>query len=556
MGESAVSFTDLRLSNTTLQAIARMGIETPTPIQAETLPPLLDGRDVIGQARTGSGKTLAFGIPAVELVDPRQRTIQVLVLTPTRELAVQVGGVLEELGAAKGVKVGLIFGGRAFGPQRDMLRRGVQIVVGTPGRVLDLLNQGALWLDKVRFLVLDEADEMLDRGFAPDVERIIARTTPDRQTALFSATLPDWVRKTSDKHLDRPISAAVDPNPEDAAPIEHVAYDVPGGDKMGALQDLLDHRGEGSILVFGRTKHGVKKLARQLIAAGYPVAALQGNLSQNARDQVMADFRSGAVPVLLATNVAARGLDVTHVEQVINMELPESPELLTHRIGRTGRMGRRGQAITLLGLEDGAKWRQLERGLGRRIPRAPWRGATAARATTPEDLATLIMSTPTGSAQRPRTTSPKPTPPPAVRAATGASNGATSRGPRSTTRHSPNGAAPRPNGRPVHAEGIDDPRADVVSGDARPLATSFGRDPHRPSWAPGNGTTAPNQSAGAARSDRAPRPRRLHRIDCAACGQTAEVPFQPDPSRPVYCAACFQQHGRGARQSRKAHVQA
>ncbi|MBA2277185.1 MAG: DEAD/DEAH box helicase, partial [Chloroflexia bacterium] len=382
--EAIASFHELRLSEATHRALARMEIVTPTPIQAATLPPLLDGRDVIGQARTGSGKTLAFGIPAVELVDPQRRDVQVLILTPTRELAVQVGGVLQELGAAKGVKVGLIFGGRAFGPQREMLRKGVQIVVGTPGRVLDLLNQGALWLNKVRFLVLDEADEMLDRGFAPDVERIIGRATPDRQTALFSATVPDWVRQTAHKHLDDPITLRIDPNPEDAAPIEHVAYDVPGGDKLAALKDLLDHRGEGSIIVFGRTKHGVKKLARQLESAGYPVAALQGNLSQNARDRVMADFRAGQVPILLATNVAARGLDVTHISQVINMELPESSSLMTHRIGRTGRMGRQGQAITLLGGEDGSKWRQLERGSGQRIPRAPWRGAQAAIAGLPD----------------------------------------------------------------------------------------------------------------------------------------------------------------------------
>ncbi|MDQ3467536.1 MAG: DEAD/DEAH box helicase, partial [Chloroflexota bacterium] len=311
--EPVASFSELRLSNATLQALAQMGIETPTPIQAATLPALLDGRDLIGQARTGSGKTLAFGIPAIEIVDTRQRGVQVLVLTPTRELAVQVGSVLEELGAHKGVKVGLIFGGRAFGPQRDMLKHGAQVVVGTPGRILDLLSQGALWLDKVRFLVLDEADEMLDRGFAPDVERIMGRANASRQTALFSATVPDWVQQTATKHLDRPVAVAVDPNPEDAAPIDHVAYDIPGGDKLGALKELLEHRSDtGSIIVFGRTKHGVKKLARQLEGAGYPVAALQGNLSQNARDRVMEDFRSGAVPILLATNVAARGLDVTH----------------------------------------------------------------------------------------------------------------------------------------------------------------------------------------------------------------------------------------------------
>ena len=379
--KASLSFGDYRLSNASLTVLADMGISDPTPIQAAVLPLLLDGRDVIGQARTGSGKTLAFALPMIEVVDPKVRKVQALVLTPTRELAVQVAGVIDELGAPRGLKTLMISGGRAFGPQRDELRRGVHVVVGTPGRVLDLLNQGAIWLDRVRFLVLDEADEMLDRGFAPDVERIIARTTPDRQTALFSATVPSWVKQTASKHLHDPETVTVVPEPGEVAQIEHLAFEIGASDKMQVLQDLLDHRGDGSVIVFGRTKHGVNKLARRLQADGYPVAALQGNLSQNARDRVMDDFRNGQVPVLVATNVAARGLDVTHVAQVINIELPESPELLTHRVGRTGRMGRQGQAITLLGPEDMPKWRRLERGFTRPIRRAPWRGAKALLAT-------------------------------------------------------------------------------------------------------------------------------------------------------------------------------
>lgn len=373
----------MRLSDGVLAALAEMGIDTPTPIQAETLPILLDGRDVIGQARTGSGKTLAFGIPAVEFADPKKRAVQVLILTPTRELAVQIGSVLEPLGRRKGLKVGLIYGGRAIGPQRLMLKAGAQIIVGTPGRVLDLCNQGVLWLNEVRFLVLDEADEMLDRGFAPDVERIMQRVTSARQTALFSATFSDWIRKTIDRHLDDPITVSVDPNPEDVPVIDHIAYELGSVARLDALKQLLDDRPEGSTIVFGKTKHGVKKLARQLELAGYPVAALQGNLSQNARDRVMEDFRSGAVEILVATNVAARGLDITHVGLVINAELPESSELLTHRIGRTGRMGREGQAITLLAPEDAVKWRQIERGLGKRIVRRSWPGGGATISTEP-----------------------------------------------------------------------------------------------------------------------------------------------------------------------------
>jgi ATP-dependent RNA helicase DeaD len=234
MTDVASSFSDLRISNGVLAALASMGIETPTPIQSATLPPLLDGRDVIGQARTGSGKTLAFGIPAIEFAEPKKRAVQVLILTPTRELAVQIGSVLEPLGARKGIKVGLIYGGRAIGPQRMMLKQGVHVVVGTPGRVLDLANQGALWLNEVRFLVLDEADEMLDRGFAPDVERIMGRVTSARQTALFSATFSEWIRKTIDRHLDNPVTISVDPNPEDVPVIDHVAYDLGGLTKFAA----------------------------------------------------------------------------------------------------------------------------------------------------------------------------------------------------------------------------------------------------------------------------------------------------------------------------------
>jgi len=507
-GEAVASFVDMRLSRDTLQALARMGIETPTPIQAAALPLLLDGRDVIGQARTGSGKTLAFAIPAVEIVDPRQRDVQVLVLTPTRELAIQVGRVIEELGESKGLTTGLIYGGRALGPQRELLRRGVHIVVGTPGRVLDFLNQGVLWLDKVRLLVLDEADEMLDRGFAPDVERILRRATSARQTALFSATLPDWVRSTADQHLDRPASVTIDPNPEDAAPIEHVAYELGDGDKLAALKELLDHRGEGSVIVFGRTKHGVKKLARQLEQAGYPVVALQGNLSQNARDRVMEDFRSGAAPVLVATNVAARGLDISHVEQVINLELPESPELLTHRIGRTGRMGRRGRAITLLGREDGAKWRQLERGLGRRIPRAPWRGASVALAA---DQATEDQSQAPAAGE-----SPEPN----------RSNG-----------------RPAAGGRRQSSGAVSDRAARQPRRVAEHPAVAYQPDRSVPANA------SPNTFRPAATSEaHRPRERRPHRVECTACGRVAEVPFQPDPTRPVYCDSCFQSR-RAARNS-------
>ena len=383
----ATSFAELSLLPTTRAALASMQITEPTPIQSQAIPGLLEGRDLIGQARTGSGKTLAFAIPIVERCDPALRAVQALVLVPTRELAVQVGDVLRELAGPRKLKVALLYGGRGLGGERQALVAGAQVVVGAPGRTLDHLRQGSLSLKSLKILVLDEGDEMLDRGFAPDVERIIGFTPAGRQTALFSATLPEWIMQTVHKHLRQPLSASVDQETETPTEIEHVVYEVDPSVKLGALRTLLDQRSrDGATIVFGRTKHGVKKLAQKLNTMGYPVAALQGNLSQNARERVMADFRAGDVPILLATNVAARGLDVDQVERVINYELPESAQLFTHRVGRTGRMGRQGEAITLITPEDEAKWRQIEKQLGRRLPRRPWT-ADPAQVITPEDAA-------------------------------------------------------------------------------------------------------------------------------------------------------------------------
>jgi ATP-dependent RNA helicase DeaD len=594
------SFTDYRIGTQTLRALDRMGIVTPTPIQEQAVPALLDGRDVIGQARTGSGKTLAFGIPAVELVDPSLKAVQVLVLTPTRELATQVADVFEQLVEGRGITVGLLFGGRAAGPQRIMLRQGAQVIVGTPGRVLDMLNQGALWLDKVRYLVLDEADEMLDQGFAPDVERILGRTTSARQTALFSATVPEWVRKTADRHLNDPVSIAVGSGSEDVAPVPHTAYDVPNDDKMQVLKELLDQQGEGSIIVFGRTKHGVKKLARQLQIAGYPVAALQGNLSQNARDEVMANFRNGRVRILLATNVAARGLDISHVESVINMELPESPQLLTHRVGRTGRMGREGRAITLLSKEDHAKWRQLERGLGRKIDRQPWPGAAAALVAEGEVITapvaphepphrpTVVERAPVVHGEgrrrppRPQRTEPKAStwngqvhPFVATDELVSERPAAGTRRdePQRSRRNRPEPNGDQPNGNQPNGNRKDAVVAEVeVDGNRWDYDSRVERDRRRQSrngirpiapvlYSHRAGTASSTPSSERPRREpdsrphgqsgqsgnRPPTPRQRngngagerHEIECAACGMTTTVPFAPDPSRPVYCRDCY-----------------
>jgi ATP-dependent RNA helicase DeaD len=345
-----------------------MDIVEPTAIQAAAIPALLEGRDVIGQARTGSGKTLAFGLPLVERVNEADGRPQALVLVPTRELAQQVGGVLEELTAGTGLRVVVLYGGRPIGPQQRDLRRGAQIIVGTPGRLVDHLGRASIRLERVRYLVLDEADEMLDRGFARDVERILAATPAGRQTALFSATTPDWVHKVSAKYLIDPVviqSEAGDEEPD----IDHVVYEVWREDKLAVLRRLLDEPTDGATLVFGRTKRGVRNLGLKLSRMGYAVDVLQGNLSQQQRDHVLKKFREGKTPVLLATNVAARGLDVLHIERVINFEVPDSHELFTHRVGRTGRMGRSGRAITLVGPADLPKWHEIERDLGKKLPR-------------------------------------------------------------------------------------------------------------------------------------------------------------------------------------------
>jgi ATP-dependent RNA helicase DeaD len=379
----ATSFAQLALKPDLQRLLHAQGIVTPTPIQADAIPMLLDGRDVIGQARTGSGKTLAFVVPLVERVDPGLRAVQALILVPTRELAIQVGSVLAPFASARRLRHTLLYGGRSLLPEQRALSN-AQIVVGTPGRTLDHLRQGKLVLDRVSFLVLDEADEMLDRGFAPDVERILAYTPRRRQTALFSATMPGWVATVAARHVHEPVAIEVDAELSAPPEIEHVVYDVEPEAKLGALRTLLDRRGTQPVIVFGRTKHGVKKLAERLAALGYPTGALQGNLSQNARERVMASFRSGAVPILLATNVAARGLDVPGVGQVINYELPESAEWFTHRIGRTGRMGRGGEAITLLTPDDATKWRQIEKMLGRKLARRPWAASRSINEAGPD----------------------------------------------------------------------------------------------------------------------------------------------------------------------------
>ena len=353
-------------------ALSRMNISEPTPIQEKAIPLLLAGMDMIGQARTGSGKTLAFAVPMAEQCDPSTRRVQGLVLVPTRELAIQVAEVTEAVASPQRLRCTLLYGGRSLRPEYTALKTGPQIIIGTPGRTLDHVRQGTLVLKSVRFLVLDEADEMLDRGFAHDVDAILNRTPSSRQTALLSATMPHWVAKTATKHMQSPVAVEVDADLQALPTVKHRVYTMKKSDKIGALRTLLDRRDSSAVIVFGKTKRGVKRLAALLGEMGYPAGALQGNLSQNARERVMAAFRSGATPILVATNVAARGLDVEAIGQVINYDLPDSDLLFTHRVGRTGRMGRAGEAVTFITPDEQQKWREISGSVRGRFTPRPW----------------------------------------------------------------------------------------------------------------------------------------------------------------------------------------
>jgi len=347
------TFAEAGVSARSLTALARNDIDSPVAVQAEAIPALMEGRDVVIEAPTGSGKTLAFLLPLVEGIGGHGHGPRALVVTPTRELAIQVDKVFATLD--HGVRTALLYGGVGYATQNNALKQGVDVVIGTPGRILDMIGRKMLSLSRVEYLVLDEADEMLDAGFAPDVERIMGLTYQP-QTVLASATMPEWVTRMIDRHLKDPVRIRV--AAEEDSLLDHGIVRVPRADKLDTLVRIL-RRHKGAAIVFGRTKHGVNKLNRDLKRAGMNSVELQGNLSQNAREHTMAGFRNRRTDVLVATNVAARGLDITHVGLVINFELPETPQWLTHRIGRTARMGMRGWALTFVSPEDALAWRKL-----------------------------------------------------------------------------------------------------------------------------------------------------------------------------------------------------
>jgi ATP-dependent RNA helicase DeaD len=364
------AFADLGLSESTLHALQDVGYEQPSPIQEQAIPVLMEGRDMIGQAQTGSGKTAAFGLPMIEHVDPTDHEVQALVLTPTRELCIQVTQALRTYGQRKDVDVVAVFGGAPIRSQQAQLRAGGHIVVGTVGRVLDLIQRASLILHSCRFVVLDEADEMLDLGFLEDVERILALTPNSRQTALFSATMPPPIRALADRYLYDPVTVKVKAATLTVDTVEQFAIEVKPGDKADKLVDVLRAERPEQAIVFTRTKIRCDQLYRKLRDRGMNVRALHGDMSQGQRDGVMLAFKAGRVPVLVATDVAARGLDISTVTHVINFDVPTSPDVYVHRIGRTGRVGRSGRAITFIEPRQKRELAAIEKHIGTEI--TPW----------------------------------------------------------------------------------------------------------------------------------------------------------------------------------------
>ena len=378
------TFTDLGLQDSLLAALRDVGYDSPSPIQEQAIPPLLEGLDVIGQAQTGSGKTAAFGLPMLQYVDPAESDVQGLVLTPTRELCIQVTQALRAYGKSKGVDVVAVFGGAPIRSQQSQLRAGGQVVVGTVGRVKDLISRHSLMLNACRFVVLDEADEMLDLGFLEDVEKILSLTPSSRQTALFSATMPPAIRRLADQYLYDPVTVKVKTDTLTVDTVEQFSLETAPRDKTEALATVLEDERPDQALIFVRTKVRADQLFRTLRDRGMNVRALHGDMSQGARDGVMITFKGGHVPLLVATDVAARGLDISGISHVINYDVPMSPDVYVHRIGRTGRVGRSGRAITFFESRQARDIEAIENHAGVKL--SPWvKGARVApTAPTPK----------------------------------------------------------------------------------------------------------------------------------------------------------------------------
>ncbi|QKG84527.1 DEAD/DEAH box helicase [Kroppenstedtia pulmonis] len=361
------TFDSFDLDPSIIKGIRDMGFEEASPIQEECIPAVLRGEDVIGQAQTGTGKTAAFGIPLLEHVDPNRRKVQSVVLAPTRELAIQVSEELRKIGRSKRVFTLPIYGGQSIGRQIKALKQGVHVVIGTPGRMLDHLRRGTLRLDDVEIMVLDEADEMLDMGFIDDIESVMKYLPDQRQLLLFSATMPPGIRHLARKYMKKPRYITVSRGEVTAPVIEQVFYKVLENGKLDSLCRILDSEDVAQGILFGRTKKGVDDLAEALQARGYLAGGLHGDLAQQQRDRVMNAFRRGDIELLVATDVAARGIDVGSISHVINYDIPQDAESYVHRIGRTGRAGRTGIALTLVTPREMKQLRSIEQEIGSRL---------------------------------------------------------------------------------------------------------------------------------------------------------------------------------------------
>ena len=363
-------FTQLNLHPQLVQAVTELGYTEPTPIQSAMIPLMLEGHDVLGQAQTGTGKTAAFALPILHNIEPGRGDVQALIVAPTRELALQVSKAIYEYGRFREVRVLTIYGGQPYGRQINRLRKGVDVVVGTPGRLLDLIKRNALDLSHVQTVVLDEADEMLSMGFIEDIETILDETPSERQTALFSATLPSQIRRLADKYLNNPQAITIERKQMTVAAIEQRYYLVNAKDKLAALTRLFEVEEMTSALIFARTRLGTGELANELTVRGFPAESLNGDLSQDARERVMNRFRQGQIQVLVATDVAARGLDIDDISHVFNYDLPQDPEIYVHRIGRTGRAGRTGIAISLATPQERRRMQRIEQYARQKIAKA------------------------------------------------------------------------------------------------------------------------------------------------------------------------------------------
>jgi len=360
MVESASRFQDLALNPTLLAAVDSAGYVTPTPIQAALIPQAIDGRDVIGQAQTGTGKTAAFALPILNAIQEDLAQTQALILAPTRELVAQIASEIEKLARGSGVRCMAIYGGQRYKAQFNALREGCHIVIGTPGRLLDHLGRGSLKLDGIRFVVLDEADRMLDIGFRPDIERILRRCPRERQTLLLSATLSDPVQRLARRYMRDPVMIDVSPKNKSVDSIRQSYISVDEDRKHDLLLKVIEREKPRQCIIFCQTKRGSDELYRNLKEAHQRVAVIHGDLPQNQRERIMEKFRSGRITFLVATDVVGRGIDVTGISHIINYDLPEDPENYVHRIGRTGRMGANGVAIAFARPDEGKKLTAIE----------------------------------------------------------------------------------------------------------------------------------------------------------------------------------------------------